>query len=122
MANLYICPANRGIYYPRLREGLMLETARSYTHPRTRPELSGTRTRNGIEREMPSAALYAKPWNGDHFALTVTVSRNGGCAMHGSDRCGRPATVTVVFAMEKNGACEDWIREHPEVDWRPEEP
>lgn len=71
---------------------------------------------------MPSSALYAKPWKAEHFTPSAKVSRDGRCAMHGVDRCGRQATVTVVFPTEKNGACDDWMREHPELTWRPEEP
>jgi len=70
---------------------------------------------------MPSAALFAKPWKAEHFSPPSTVSRNGGCAMHGVDRCGQPATATVVFQTEHNGACADWMREHPEVEWHPNE-
>ena len=36
--------------------------------------------------------------------------------MHGVDVCDRPATVTVVFTSESNGACDEWMREHPEVE------
>lgn len=65
---------------------------------------------------MPSRALHAKPWRAEHFSRTPRVSRNGGCAMHGVDRCGRHATVTVVFPTENNGACDEWMREHPDVE------
>ncbi len=71
---------------------------------------------------MPSAALFAKPWKAEHFTPPAGVSRNGGCAMHGVDRCMQRAVATVVFPTENNGACEEWLREHPEVEWRQDEP
>ena len=71
---------------------------------------------------MASFALYATPWKAEHFTRAASVSRSAGCAMHGVDRYAQRATATVVFATEKSGACEDWMREHPEVEWRPNEP
>jgi len=65
---------------------------------------------------MSTTALYARPWKREHFSPTSTVSLEGGCAMHGVDVCDSPATVTVVFPTEKNGACDQWVREHPEVE------
>ncbi len=67
---------------------------------------------------MPSNALYAKPWSADHFSQSASVSRSGGCAMHGVDVCANAAAVTVVFPTERNAACDDWMREHPEVELR----
>ena len=67
---------------------------------------------------MPSTAMYAKPWNPEDFSGSATVSRGGGCAMHGVEVCDRQATVTVVFEVERNAACEEWMREHPEVELR----
>lgn len=71
---------------------------------------------------MPSTALYAKPWNPKDFTTSATISRGRGCAMHGVDVCNREATVTVVFETECNAACDEWLKEHPEVDLRPEDP
>lgn len=71
---------------------------------------------------MPSGALYIKPWSPEHYSRTSKVSRNGGCAMHGVDVCRQPATVTVVFPTENNAACNDWVREHPEIERRADDP
>ena len=69
------------------------------------------------EVAMPSTAMYAKPWSPEHFS-PATVSRGGGCAMHGVDVCDRQATVTVIFEVELNAACDEWMREHPEFQLR----
>ena len=67
---------------------------------------------------MPSTARYAKPWSPTDFSRSAKISRGRGCAMHGVDVCTREATVTVVFEAERNAACDEWSRGHPEVEWR----
>jgi hypothetical protein len=66
---------------------------------------------------MSSTAEYAEAWHPDHHA-GGTVSKAGGCAMHGTNACSDPAFATVHYPHEANAACATWISEHPEVEWR----
>jgi hypothetical protein len=63
-------------------------------------------------------ALYAMAWRPSHYTRGAKVSRAGGCAIHGTNRCGESAVATVVHPLERNAACARWMAEHPRVEWR----
>lgn len=71
---------------------------------------------------MPASSAVAA-WPSEPGDCQGAVSKAGGCAAHGTDKCGNRGIYTLEGSTgERYRACQAWMDAHPEVPLLDREP